>query len=455
MTAATSVLMPAPGDGHSAVDLRVARDGEGLTWQATVAGRAATTAELDAAVCAGLAAGVPISDNRGGRLVLQPGPGGLRGPFGGSARLATGWSTNAVSLVRLGGTSVVHKRYRRSRPDLTEAEALRVLHGSDLAPSLIGSYTYVDHGGVRWPLGVLSDQVPGAGMDVPLRVDLRRRLADGTTTPGADTVRLLTAFGAMLRTLHHRLATTAESEVALDRPGLLDAASVEIERLDVDALRSPGARRPTDDGPLPDGAVLRDAAERVRAALRGELAAVRRQTLRPGSAGPGHGDLHLGHVLIDRSGPGRARLRVVDLSPPSLSPADAAFARQHPWQDLVSLSRALEYFTLEEAHRHVADEQGVSEGAVTAAALAGAIGDAAPRILMQRIGTTESAVARWRQAVFAAVLRGYGVAPGVVGEPLYRLLFLRRLVHELGYDLAHRRIRYAAQNLRRALDFPR
>jgi len=450
------VTVPFPGAGGLSV--RIARDAGSVSWRAFHDGKRAGVRALDVAVVSALthplargAQGAPD----GSRLIVDPGPDWSPGPaaaIGASRRLVTDGSTNEVSLIDIGGIAHVHKRYRHSRNDRdTEATALRMLHGAAVAPPLLASYRYRDTDGTDWPLGLLYRFVPGRGLDVPLREDLRIVLAaSGRVRPGvsAATGALLAGTGALVRELHARLADAVRAGGKL--PAQADAPTLDIARTTDAAATQVAEILPTLGALLPDADALISAATD---GLHAELRALQAHRHATAPAAPCHGDLHLGQVVV--SGYPPATLRLIDLSPVTLRINSPGYRQQSPWQDVVSLHRALEYFTVAEAHRQVCLDTGIAEDDVATAAHAGpGSGRQLPAEATARLHTAERLAARWRAAALAEFLRGYGAAPTMTREPLYRLLYLRRLLHELRYDAEHARPRYAMFNLCYAAGLP-
>lgn len=448
-------------DGALQLPIRLVRDGRSLRWStpnrhdaeqtARSAPNGASDPTLDAAVISALLSGHRVGLSAS-PVVVRPGPAFVPDApltVGASRPLPTDGSSNRVSLVTLDGVDYVHKRYRECQPGrASESEALRALDGSRTAPALLADYAYYDPDGARWPLGLLYRYVPGAGLDVPLRADLRCRLAAselGPTPLGRTAGRLLRASGALARSVHQLLA------VAATDPGGSNHPTVATE-FDVTAVLAQAATdlaavlRRLDALP----AWARPVVPASQVSLRAELSAISASAVGHAAAGPCHGDLHLGQVVVgDPDDPGS--LRLIDLSPLSLRATDAEFRRQTPWQDLVSMQRALEYFTTQEAHRQVSVVTGLGEDEVSTAAGIGApLSGSGPSELRR----AENRVARWRTAAMAAVLQGYGGPMVSTSDPLYRLLYLVRLLHEFRYDLDHGRHGFVVQNLRRARALP-
>ncbi|MEJ7648386.1 MAG: hypothetical protein WKF57_04945 [Nakamurella sp.] len=449
-------------DGAQQLRIRLVRTGGSLNWTMSsahhperadgVAQASGPNPLLDAEVIGAVRAGRG-GDAPMGRAVVRPGPACVPDAplmVGGSRPLPTDGSSNHVSLVTIDGVDYVHKRYRAcSTGPARESEALRVLGGSRTAPELWAEYAYHDPGGDRWPLGLLYRYVPGVGLDVPLRADLRSQLVAALDTGpillGHTTTGLLRASGALARSVHELLAAAASNLIGrrqqmaaaprFDVATVLAQAGADLEsvlqRLDA----------------LPKWA--RSVVPASKACLRAELVAIDESAIGEVRAGPCHGDLHLGQVVVgDTQDPGSVRL--IDLSPLSLRSTDADYPRQTPWQDLVSFQRALEYFTTQEAHRQVSVVTGLDEDEVSTAA---AMGSPLPSPALTQLRRVEERVAEWRAEAMAAVLTGYGEQAVGRSDPLYRLLYLVRLLHEFRYDLDHGRHGFIIQNLRHARVF--
>ncbi|MFH9660898.1 hypothetical protein ACH4NF_32355 [Streptomyces sp. NPDC017248] len=351
-----------------------------------------------------------------------------------------GWSSNALSLVEIGGSAYLHKTYRRLDGTIREPELLRLMSGTGHTSEWAGDYTYTAPGsGTRHPLGVLYRRAPGHGIDVPLRENLRSlwpRLTDGTAPDPLVRAHLrplhggLRAAGRFLPAFHRDLAAR------LGGP----AAGYPV----ADALRRASARLAglaRADIALPPAA--RSAAFH---ALDAELASLKAafgdQETVPG-AGPCHGDLHLSHLLCADAADGTWRMRVIDLSTPALSPDDPGYAAQSPLQDLVAVQRALEYFAADEAAFESARRLGIDSAETMNGSLDGAPAlSPARRAVLEGVFRTADT---WRRQVLDLLL---GPTPD---SPLRRLLYLRRLLHELGYNHDHARPYHAAIDLRHAL----
>ncbi|MEW1927122.1 hypothetical protein [Streptomyces sp. NPDC088360] len=353
-----------------------------------------------------------------------------------------GWSSNALSLMDIGGVPHIHKTYRRLDGAVHEPELLRRLSGTGHTPEWAGDYSYTDPAtGIRHPLGVIYRYAPGDGIDLPLRENLRSlwpRLTGAGQSP-ADVVRphllplegRLRAAGAFLHAFHDDLAARLGGRSAVEYPAdrALDRASARCA-----ALAGAEVALPT---------AARDAAfAALDSEVRSLRAAFARQGVVPG-AGPCHGDLHLSHLLCDPGGDDTWQMTVIDLSTPALGPDEPGWAAQSPLQDLVAVERALEYFAADEAAFESARRLGVDSLETMRGALDGAPGWApADRAVLRQVFRTADV---WRERVLRLLL-----GPTADG-PLRRLLYLRRLLHELAYNYAHARPYHAAIDLRHAL----
>ncbi|MEU3527328.1 hypothetical protein AB0E62_26220 [Streptomyces sp. NPDC038707] len=351
-----------------------------------------------------------------------------------------GWSSNSLSLVEVNGSAYLHKTYRSVDRAVHEPELLRLMSGTGHTPEWAGDYTYTDpvHG-TRHPVGVLYRHAPGRGIDAPLRENLRSlwpRLADGAVPERLVHAHLvplearLRAAGAFLRGFHRdlaaRLGTPAAGYPVADALARSSARLAELART---------------DAPLP-----RAARAAAFDALAAELDRLGREldgrTTAPG-AGPCHGDLHLSHLLCADAADGTWRMSVIDLSTPALSPDDPEYAAQSPVQDLVAVRRALEYFAADEAAFESSRRLGVDSTETMYGSLDGAPGlPPADRAVLENVFR---AADLWRERVLRLLL---GPA---TDDPLRRLLYLRRLLHELGYNHDHARPYHAAIDLRHAL----
>jgi len=431
---------------------------------------------FDALMLSHVAAGSVLLTERGNEIRFHAGKAARhaavrRLPF------EQGWSTNALSLLDVDGTAYVHKTYRRLDPDNHEAELLRRFgaDGSRYTCSYLGGYTYYDTATrTRYPLGLVYDFFPGHGLDVPLR-DSRRGLWEavaGHPEP-ASAVRahvrpleeLLPAGGEFLRGFHRRLdallrgAPPEPPPKQPKQPGpgfrvgaLLDRSDLRLREL------TPLVR---DDAEL-SGPVREAALGSLRRQLRALRARAGELDRPPFGVGACHGDLHLSHFLL---GPpdeadSSPRMRIIDLSTPCTGPWAPGFRVQSPWQDLVSLQRALEYFSADEAADHTATLLGVPSTEVVRAAAESAAGlplDAAlwtPPAL-RTLRTVQRAAAAWRRRVYQLLLDGYfGGRPVPSAHGAWQLLRLDRLLWETAYNCAHRRTYYQYIDLAFALSAP-
>ncbi|MEV3860391.1 hypothetical protein AB0J38_39565 [Streptomyces sp. NPDC050095] len=392
--------------------------------------------EFDVAAVTRALAGGRLHTARGGVVEFR-GPGGTPGavrqlPFD------QGWSSNALSLVDVAGTPCIHKTYRRLDEPVHEPELLRRLTDTGRTPSWWGDYAYLDPvSGARHPLGVLYRYARGDGIDVPLRENLRSMWPRiGEASPDAVAVShlrplegMLTAAGHFLRGLHHDLGERLGSGAAYPVRSALADATRRVDDLDRAAgLPLPAAARST-----------------AFTALRTELRSLAGDFdgAAP-AAGPCHGDLHLSHLLCERDSGTPWRMTVIDLSTPALSPADPRWAEQSPLQDVVAIERALEYFAADEAAFESARRLGVDSLETMLGTL-----DSALRLpeAQRDVHTGVFAAAdAWRERVLHLLL-GERATPD---DPLRRLLYVRRLLHELAYNQAHARPYHAAIDLRHA-----
>ncbi|MBO1334465.1 hypothetical protein [Streptomyces sp. VRA16 Mangrove soil] len=381
----------------------------------------------------------------GGRLhTARGGTIEFRGPGGPAAEVRRlpfqqGWSSNALSLVDVAGTPCIHKTYRRLDEPVHEPELLRRMNGTGRTPQWIGDYAYVHPSdGVRRPLGVIYRYAPGDGIDVPLRENLRSLWPRLGQRDDADE----TLVREHLRPMEEQLSRAGEFLYAFHRDlaGRLPGAAV----YPVGAALERAARR-VDVLEDEDGMTLPPHARTAAfAALRAELFLLEGEFEGRGplpGAAPCHGDLHLSHLLCERDGTDW-RMSVIDLSTPALSPADPGGAEQSPLQDLVAVQRALEYFAADEAAFESARRLGVDSLETMLGALDGAPHLSASRqAVLRRVFAVADA---WRERVLRLLL---GTA---AASPLSRLLYVRRLLHELAYNQAHARPYHAAIDLRHA-----
>ncbi|GGW63293.1 hypothetical protein GCM10010503_45440 [Streptomyces lucensis JCM 4490] len=383
--------------------------------------------------------GARLRTTRGGHVEFRRAPSAPAGevrwlPFD------KGWSSNALSLVEIDGTPHLHKTYRLLDQTVHEPEVLRLMSGTGHTPEWAGDYTYTDPvRGTRHPLGVLYRHAPGHGIDAPLRENLRSLwplLSGGTAPEQLVCSHLrplegrLRAAGRFLSGFHRdlsaRLGGPATGYPVADALGRASARLAELA----------GA-----DTPHP-----RPARDAAFAALEAEIADLEREFAgRPTAAtgGPCHGDLHLSHLLCAEGDDGTWRMSVIDLSTPALPCDGPGYAAQSPLQDLVAVQRALEYFAADEAAFESARRLGVDSTRTMNGSLDGAPGlpPAARSVLGHVFRTADT----WRERVLHLLL---GPASD---NPLRRLLYLRRLLHELGYNHDHARPYHAAIDLRHAL----
>jgi 1-epi-valienol-7-phosphate kinase len=399
------------------------------------------SAEFTIAAVTAAFAGRRLRTARGGVVEFR----GASGTAGEVRQLpfAQGWSSNAVSLVEIAGVRHIHKTYRRLDETVHEPELLRLMQGTGRTPRWAGDYTYTDaSSGTRHPLGVIYRYAHGDGIDVPLRENLRSmwpRLTDAERPSAVVRSHLrplehrLRGAGDFLRGFHRDLATRLGGSAAVRYPV-------------GEALRQASARLAA--LAKTEVALERTALEAAFSALDAEVAALREQFGRrqaAGTAGPCHGDLHLSHLVCgpERDGDGTWRMNVIDLSTPSLGPGEPGWDAQSPLQDLVAVQRALEYFATDEAAFESAQRLGVDQEETMRGALDGAPGwpHGQRAVLRQVFGAADA----WRERVLHLLL-----GPGV-DSPLRRLLYLRRLLHELAYNYAHARPYHAAIDLRHAI----
>ncbi|MET9294810.1 hypothetical protein [Streptomyces sp. NPDC003077] len=383
--------------------------------------------------------GARLRTARGGSVDFRRAP---CAPAGEVRRLPfdQGWSSNALSLVEAGGSPYVHKTYRRLDEVIREPEVLRLMSGTGRTPEWAGDCAYTDPvDGTRHPVGVLYRHAPGQGIDAPLRANLRAlwpRLTGGTPPERLVRAHLrplepgLRTAGRFLRAFHRDLSLRlGEPATGYPVADVLPRTSARLDRLALaDLPLAPAARSAAFDA-------LRTELDRLRSELGDRVTA-------PG-AGPCHGDLHLSHLLCAEAPDGTWRMSVIDLSTPALPSDGPGYAAQSPLQDLVAVRRALEYFTADEAAFESARRLGVDADTTMHGSVDGAphLPDAQREVLR----TVFRAADTWRERVLRLLL---GPAPD---SPLRRLLYLRRLLHELGYNHDHARPYHAAIDLRHAL----
>ncbi|MET8689306.1 phosphotransferase [Streptomyces sp. NPDC004732] len=352
-----------------------------------------------------------------------------------------GWSSNALSLMEIGGVAHIHKTYRCLDDGVREPDLLRLMNGTGRTPEWTGDYTYTDPAsGTRHPLGVVYRYAPGEGIDVPLRQNLRslwpalsRLLKDGSPESVArrhlrPLEGQLREAGRFLRGFHADLAYRLGD-------GTPQPAYPAGERLAQAEDRLAGLHdRTTADPALPGRAV-----RRAFRAMEAEVGALHAELARPGASwtgGPCHGDLHLSHLLWRPPA-------LIDLSTPSTAPTAPGWAAQSPLEDVVALQRGLEYFAADEAAFEAAGRLGADSLETMLGSLDGA--PHLPPAQQDELRQVFAVADHWRERVRELLL---GPASG---GPLRRLLYLRRLLHELAYNHAHTRPYHAAIDLRHAL----
>ncbi|MER6348982.1 hypothetical protein ACWC10_04910 [Streptomyces sp. NPDC001595] len=393
--------------------------------------------EFDGLAWRAAGAGAELTTVRGGRIRFR-GADGAAGPL---RRLPfeRGWSSNALSLVEAGGAAYVHKTYRRLDEPVREPELLRLMRGTGRTPEWAGDYDYVDPAdGTRHPLGVFYRYAPGDGVDLPLRENMRSLWAK--VTAGSDVDRTVREH---LRPLagHLREAGRFLAGFHRDLAARLGGAPRPYPVLEV--LARTEARLTALESA--DIALPHDARTAAFEALRAESAALRTTFEgRPAAflSAPAHGDLHLSHLLCRPRGDGGWSLQVIDMSTPALGPDEPEWAAQSPVQDLVAIERALEYFAADEAAFESAGRLGVDSLEAMTGALDGAADWPADRRAALRLVFHAADV--WRARVLRLLLGPVAL------DPLRRLLYLARLLHELAYNCDHARPYHAAIDLRHA-----
>ncbi len=409
-------------------------------------GRAADgTPEYDRLVVRALREGLRVPTRRGNLIEFRGEPAEFRAqlPFD------PGWSSNALSLLDLGGAPHAHKTYRRIGVGTREPELLRLMAAGGRTQQPAGDYAYVDTAtGQREPLGVLYRYADGDGLNVPLSAGIRAMwpLLHAGADPGsavAQSQRALVAplreAGRFLRAFHQELAERLGPHPEFPAGSFL-----------AEAVERTAALRPLilDDDRFPV-AVRRAAVS----GLERELALIAALPPQPWPAGPCHGDLHLSHLLRRERADGSWELCVIDLSTPAWDPADPATA-QSPWQDLAAMQRGLECFTADEFADHAALALGMDadDTCRTALLLAAGVAPDTPGWTDGRLAELArlGAAARLWAARIGELLITEGQS--LAGHPAWRLLRLRRLIHELDYAYAHDRAYHAAINLRHAVE---
>ena len=249
--------------------------------------------------------------------------GGVRwhGPPLTAARLGaqlTATVTNAVARVTAGRPpeELVLKVYRTLGDGGGELALLSRLAGRRAPlPEAVGHLEYLaPDGRPGGCLALVTRVAPGVPLDVPLRAALRAHWAG--TVPDQPLDPLLERVRAALADLHHALA-----ELRPPRPAPLADRLPRLAGTIADVRRT-----------LPESTGPRHRLLDRCAALADRWAAGTFQAV-----GPVHGDLHLGHVLVDADD----RVRFVD-------PAGAPAPEAGPLDDLAALVRAVECFTADE-----------------------------------------------------------------------------------------------------------
>lgn len=420
-------------------------------------------AVFDSAAVAMTAAGGRLTTARGGTVEFRgPRPAGPP-PEVRPLPFEQGWSSNALSLIELAGVPHIHKTYRRLDEPVREPDLLRRMTGTGRTPDWAGDYTYTDPDrATRHPLGVLYRYAPGEGIDTPLRESIRTLWPRLTAAePPARTAR------RHLRPLEERLREAGRFLAGFHRDlaDRLGGGTGPVPYPAGEALAGTEDRlrdllgRPAVDPAVPPRvrhaalAALGDQAGRLRERFDGGAG---------GAAGPCHGDLHLSHLLCGPApSPERPwRMAVIDLSTPATGPGDPRWAAQSPLQDVVALQRALEYFTADEAAFESAGLLGIDSLETMRGALLDAAGlldttdgwTLQQRTLLRRVYRAADA---WRERVVQLLLGPGAAVTAATGpaadDPLRRLLYVRRLLHELAYNHAHARPYHAAIDLRHAL----
>ncbi|WP_217144514.1 phosphotransferase [Streptomyces sp. AC627_RSS907] len=355
-----------------------------------------------------------------------------------------GWSSNVLSLVENDGAAYVHKTYRRLDGTVREPELLRLMNRTGRTPGWAGDYTYVDPAdGTHHPLGVFYGYAPGDGIDLPLRRSMRSlwpKVTGGHAPGDLDAVvrEHLSPLAGNLRDAG-RFLTGFHRDLA-GRLGGGPVAPYPVREVLARATARVAALAPADIAlPAAPRAAAFAALRQETAALHGAFDAA------PAGfpSGPCHGDLHLSHLLCRVREEGGWSMNVIDMSTPALGPDQAGWAAQSPVQDFVAVQRALEYFTADEAAFESARRLGLDSSETMRGALDGA--DDWPPGPRAALRLVFHAADVWRARVLRLFLGR------TADDPLRRLLYLGRLLHELAYNVEHARPYHAAIDLRHAL----
>ena len=396
-------------------------------------------AVLDELVIDGMRRQRRIRTRHGGLVSFQGNP----PPFQRPEAFDPGWSSNSLSMMRLGGAPHVHKRYRIVSSGIHEPEILVCARGADCLPEYAGDYAYVSRYGDRYPLGVVYRYVAGEPLESLLRGNfwtLWTVLSTGGTVAGHvnQLGGVLRAVGALIRRLHLTLASNVAPVAAAFEAAPCVGRTRELLRNVMSDLLSDADHL---------GGVRRAIADTLTRAVFTAPVTLTEW----GAGGICHGDLHLSHLICQGKPDGSWTVRAIDVSSSAIDPHDPDFAHQSPWQDLVAVQRGLEAFAAHEAARVL----GADRRETCRVAVHDACGTPDPLAGPAEAHETRSrlfgAADAWSAAALRLILDGYRVSVSTE-HPLWRLLYLRRLLHELGYNYAHRRkyqvnvdLRYAAR----------
>ncbi|TDC25226.1 hypothetical protein E1265_07615 [Streptomyces sp. 8K308] len=308
----------------------------------------------------------------------------------------TATATNAVARVTAGRPprDLVLKVYRALGDGGGEIALLSRLAGHRAPlPEAVGHLDYLTPDGrPAGCLALVTEVAPGVPLDVPLRAALHAHWAGAAPQavpqapldPPLDP--LLDRVRAALADLHHALAEL--------RPPRLTPLADRLPRL---ATAVADVRRTLPESTGPRHRLL----DRC-AALAGRWAA---GAAHP--AGPVHGDLHLGHVLVDAGD----RVRFVD--PAGAPPPDAG-----PLDDLAALVRAVECFAADEQVARTAQQRAYHKHRYATALRRAAL---APATAARPLPPP---AADWAARAVAPLTAG--TAPGALCVP-----YLLRALHEL------------------------